>query len=91
MFDAVAATLLCSLRPGLLRLGTSQTKTAPVFAELGHVPLKNIIVHLPRRFSKESWGGTESVILNLSVELLRQGYRVMLRRLTCFPLRRRKP
>jgi len=39
---------------------------------------KNIIVHLPRRFSKESWGGTESVILNLSVELLRQGYRVML-------------
>ncbi len=42
------------------------------------MPHKNIIVHLPRRFSKESWGGTESVILNLSVELLRQGYRVML-------------
>lgn len=37
---------------------------------------KPTILQIPRRFTKQEWGGTESVILHTSQELARRGYEV---------------
>ena len=37
---------------------------------------KQTILQIPRRFTKQEWGGTESVILHTSQELARRGYEV---------------
>jgi len=37
------------------------------------------IIHIPRRFVKENWGGTETVITGVSRELVKAGYDVEIR------------
>ena len=37
---------------------------------------KGKILHIPRRFVKEEWGGIETVIIETSRELLKAGYDV---------------
>lgn len=38
--------------------------------------MKNVIINIPRRYVKEEWGGTETVVLETSNELKRKGFEV---------------